>query len=345
MTERLSHAWREMWRPPRRFDDVNLERRFLVDYGRRFAPHRRVAAILGFLIDIVYLLWDYLYSACDPAFAPHLEAVVWNRSITSFLVLPFIAISFGERFKNDEIYASRQVLIIMTILFPPHCRGFLIVPFPYASIYSFMGMFICQIYGFSMMRLRSRPVIVLMATYLVLAALTFSWNWQIKQESLINPASRIYVWLAFSFLVSVGTMGILVCTLLERSERASFMRNEELARRNEAIKQHNHEVTLLNEALRESGLQAQEKAQALIELKERMRQDAERRNREKSQFLAAAVHDLKQPIQAIGNALEPGRRALDRQDVEKARGMFDLAASATQLMREQLAGVLEISRL
>lgn len=334
-----------MWTPPKRFESAALEKAFLADYCQRFASHRRIAGILGLLITAAYILWDYLYGFGDAEFAPVLGAVVLNRSLTAALILPYIALSFTERFARDEGFASRIIVVTLGIQFAFYCRGFLLVPFPYDYMYFFMGMFICQIYGFSMPRLRARPSILLMSACVLLAMLTFAWNWQIKHDTLTSPAARIYVWVAASFLVSVGVMGVFVCTLLESSERASFLRKEELAGSLRLISQRNEEVERLNQALRISMQAEQERADAVIALKERLRQESERRNREKSQFLAAAVHDLKQPIQAIGNALEPGRRALAQYDFEQARNMFELAASATQLMREQLSGVLEISRL
>jgi signal transduction histidine kinase len=345
MKARLSQAWREMWTLPKAFDNEALEQDFLTDYARRVAAHRRLAGLLGLFIDTIYLGWDYIYSIGDPVFAPYLGPIVLNRSVTALAVIPFIVLSLRPRFEDDEGYASRLIILTMLTQFALYCCGFLLAPYPYDYMYFFMGMFICQIYGFSMLRLRARPVFILMGLCLLLAVLSFTLNWHIKQESLISHAARIYVWVALSFIISVGIMGIFVGTMLERSERANFMRTDELNRSNQEIRRHSEEVLQLNAALRHSSQEAHEKAEALIELKERMRQEAERRNREKSQFLAAAVHDLKQPIQAIGNALEPGRQALDRKDIEKARGMFDLAAAATQLMREQLAGVLEISRL
>ncbi len=334
-----------MWTPPKRFESAALEAAFLADYCLRFAPHRRIAGILGFLITTAYILWDYLYGAGDPEFAPVLGAVVWNRSVTAALILPYIALSFTERFARDEAFAGRVIVVTLVVQFALYCRGFLLAPFPYDYMYFFMGMFICQIYGFSMPRLRARESTLLMSACVLLAVLTFVWNWQIKHDTLTSHAARIYVWVAASFLVSVGVMGVFVCTLLESSERASFLRKEELAGSLRLISQRNEEVERLNQALRISMQAEQERSEAVIALKERLRQESERRNREKSQFLAAAVHDLKQPIQAIGNALEPGRRALAQYDFEKARSMFELAASATQLMREQLTGVLEISRL
>jgi two-component system, sensor histidine kinase len=331
MTETFSQAWRQMWTPPHRFEPNVLEDTFLADYCQRFASHRRVAITLGFLIGTAYLVWDYLYSLGDPDFAGFLDQVAWNRVLSSVVILPAFVLSMGDRFNRDERFVTYLLAGTMIVEFALYCRGFMIAPYPYDYMYYFMGMFICLIYGFSMLRLRSRPTIVMMTTMVLLAAVTFAWNWQTKEALLLTPVARIYTQVALSFVVSVAIMGCTVSTLLERSERRSFLRADELTR--------------TNEALRVSGQETEERTQALVELKDRMREEAERRNREKSQFLAAAVHDLKQPIQAICNAIDPGQRALARNDLDGTRRMLDLADAATALMREQLSAILEISRL
>ena len=334
-----------MWLPPNRFDSSETEVAFLGEYCQRFASQRRVALVLGILISIAYLAWDYLYGAGDAEFAPVLGAVMANRVASALLLVPTLAMAMRQRFERDESHATRWLVGMLIVEFAMYCRGFVLAPYPYDYMYFFMGMFICLIFGFSMLRLRSRPTLLAMTILVLMAAATFVWNWQVKQAHLGAPAARIYTWVALSFLISAAMMGVVVCTLLERSERLTFSRANELARLNHSLEERSLQLEHLNEALCISGQQAEERAKALIEMKEQMRQDAERRNREKSQFLAAAVHDLKQPIQAIGNALEPGQRALDHNDVAGARRMIDLAAAATRLMREQLAGVLEMSRL
>jgi len=341
----LLQAWRHMWTPPPRFDAPEDEAAFLQDYCLRFVSHRRVALLLGFLISGAYLSWDYLYSAGDAQFAPSLGAVIQNRIASTLILLPILVSALRPRFAQDEAHATRWLVVMLTVEFAMYCRGFVLAPFPYDYMFFFMGMFICLVFGFSMLRLRSWPTVVAMVILVAMAAATFAWNWQVKQAHLTSPVARIYTWVGLSFLASVAMMGVVVSTLLERSERLTFGRARELALSNEAVQERNQQMLRLNEALHLSSQEAQRRAQALIEIKEQMRLDAERRNREKSQFLAAAVHDLKQPIQAISNALDPGQRALESNDKAGARRMFELAGAATRLMREQLAGVLEMSRL
>jgi signal transduction histidine kinase/ligand-binding sensor domain-containing protein/CheY-like chemotaxis protein len=68
-------------------------------------------------------------------------------------------------------------------------------------------------------------------------------------------------------------------------------------------------------------------------------------NKNKSKFIADAAHDLRQPMQAIGNLLEAAMRSLSRADHAKSRELLELACKATELMRSSFHSVLELSRV
>ncbi|PQO96481.1 hypothetical protein C5614_15300 [Massilia phosphatilytica] len=79
--------------------------------------------------------------------------------------------------------------------------------------------------------------------------------------------------------------------------------------------------------------------------KERSRRLALHENHKKSQFVAEAAHDLRQPMQAIGNLLGAARHALDRGDVDKGRELIGTMHQATNAMRSSFDAVLDLSRL
>ncbi|MFZ6846333.1 ATP-binding protein [Undibacterium sp. RuTC16W] len=83
----------------------------------------------------------------------------------------------------------------------------------------------------------------------------------------------------------------------------------------------------------------------LLRSKEKLRKLAIRQNLDKSKFMADAAHDLRQPLQAIGNLLEAAKHANAREDKVKAQALIHLTQSATQIMRKSFDSVLEISRL
>jgi PAS domain S-box-containing protein len=72
------------------------------------------------------------------------------------------------------------------------------------------------------------------------------------------------------------------------------------------------------------------------------RDAAERANRGKSRFLAAASHDLRQPLQALGLFLA----TLQQRDLpDKTKALLDKMDEALEALEQQFASLLEISRL
>ncbi|WP_406675713.1 two-component regulator propeller domain-containing protein [Sapientia aquatica] len=74
-------------------------------------------------------------------------------------------------------------------------------------------------------------------------------------------------------------------------------------------------------------------------------QEIRQQNFNKSKFIADAVHDLKQPLQAITNFLAATRSAISNKNYPKSRELIDLAQDATQVMRTTFGSILELSRL
>lgn len=105
------------------------------------------------------------------------------------------------------------------------------------------------------------------------------------------------------------------------------------------------ELTHTNALLETSMRIEQDRSETLLRLKDRLRAEAERRDQEKSRFLADAVHDLRQPLQAIGNALDPIGEAIRAGHTANALGLVKMATRASNNMRSQLAAILDLSRL
>lgn len=101
------------------------------------------------------------------------------------------------------------------------------------------------------------------------------------------------------------------------------------------------EMKRINQALEASMLAEQDRSKTLLEL----RMEAERRDRDKSRFLADAVHDLRQPLQAVGNALDPIANAIRTGHTVNALNLVGMANRATEKMRSQLSEILNLSRL
>lgn len=130
-------------------------------------------------------------------------------------------------------------------------------------------------------------------------------------------------------------------------EHAELYANLEaqVSERTLAIRRHSEALDRLNVELAQASQESALRATALVELKEQMRLHAEQRNLEKSRFIAAAVHDLKQPIQAIVSTLRPVEIAFERGDQAAARELLDLTRRAARLLQNQLSAVLDLSKL
>ncbi|OWQ93731.1 hypothetical protein CDN99_04580 [Roseateles aquatilis] len=101
----------------------------------------------------------------------------------------------------------------------------------------------------------------------------------------------------------------------------------------------------MNESLEAAMRTEQERSKSLLEFKDRLRLEAERRDQDKSRFLADAVHDLRQPLQAIGNALDPIGGAIRAGHTANALSLVEMATRASANMRSQLSAILDLSRL
>lgn len=243
--------------------------------------HRRWAVALGVIVTLVFIGWDFGYSAGDPVFAVTLNAVVWNRCLTALMILPALGLAWTKRFEQDEHFANAVLVVGLHVNFLFYCRGFLLVPYPYDYMFFFMGMFINVVCSFALFRLRARPTILLMCLCLVAAALTFGWNVQLKAASLSTYSAQIYLWVALSFLSTIALVGFVVSNLLERTIRHDFLKTAALATSNTALVAHSEKVQQLNLALESVVL--------------RIKQESDARAR----VLAAASHDLRQPLHAL----------------------------------------------
>jgi signal transduction histidine kinase/CheY-like chemotaxis protein len=127
------------------------------------------------------------------------------------------------------------------------------------------------------------------------------------------------LWVGFSsdalissafFLVGTALVGMLTSYLLERYSRNNFLLQRENAR--------------------------------LLDQVEREKNGAEAANASKTRFLAAASHDLRQPLHTIGLLIDCLR---DRQTEPASREMADDIHGAVQSMENLFNGLLDISRL
>jgi len=144
-------------------------------------------------------------------------------------------------------------------------------------------------------------------------------------------AAPMFVPLALMWLLAGPWLGFAVATLI----LLFFGVQMRFARDNLATFEQSFRIRLENQAL------AERLAAERSEL-ERTRDEAVRANREKSRFLAAASHDLRQPLQAL--TLNSGQLARLPLDDEARSIAADIGTSVEQL-RTMLDALLDLSKL
>ncbi len=328
----------------RPFKSQELEHAFRAECSRRFAGQRQAMIVLGAFTWVVFAYWDVdtLRRAGSPSEAYWL--LVGIRVAVFVLLLGLLyATTLGSWFERDERVASLFCAGASYVVFGCAYWQMRLVPTADAEAYYGPGAMVVTIYTLAAFRLPVKTV-----TILYFACLMSPMLWILVEASVRGADLAGDKYYVFRFSNILGAAGMLSASLghqLERSQRLTFLREQELALSNAAFRRQSQELQSLNEEIRLSSQQSEEKALALIDLKEKLRASAERKNQEKSQFLASAVHDLRQPLQAIGNALEPARLCLAKGDSAAAVQMLELAQRASTLMAEQLAAMLEMSRL
>ncbi len=339
-------VWRDMLTPTRAFRSEALERQFLRDYARRFAPERRAMALLAALVWGIYSYWD-LVNLREVAATPltnDMDVVLLLRVFGFVLLLVVTAVAAGPWITHDERRASALFMFSSLSTYLIAYWQMRLVPPDYAHAYYGLALTIIMTAAFTMFRLRGFAILCVMVVCVlapgILLQIEVMWRPEVDLR-----AEQNYIFKVSNTLVALALLGAGLGQQIERTQRATFKREHELALSNQAFQRQSRELEALNEAIRQSSRQTEEKALALVDLKEQLRENAERKNQEKSQFLASAVHDLRQPLQAIGNALDPALRTLADGDVATARSMLTLAQTAAHLMAGQLAAMLEISRL
>lgn len=334
---------RAMLLPPRSFPDEQ-EQAFLDDYARRHVLQRRIAVALSVFTSLSFLPWDLFHFRGQPDFPLSLTEIVGLRLTNFFALLIAFFVSLHPRFAFDERFATRTLVVVTFVCYVSFSATTHLVGYPLDVLYG-VASYLSVVFSYSVLRLRARTIILLMASALLMSAFAYGANTAAKDVGVMSYMEHVQGPVLFHLLASFCLIGIFVGNMAERAERSRFLHERELADNAEDLKRRHSDIERLNEQLAATSRAKELKAAALLRTKEEMRLAAETRSRETSMFLASAVHDLKQPLQAIGNALEPALMAAARDDRRGMLEMLDLTRSAAKLMRDQLGAILELSHL
>lgn len=328
--------------PPQREASAEDENAFLASVGQRLANQRRAAILLGLMAWNSFLFWDIHHALSDPSLTRFLEPLVALRLTGSLVLVVACLLSLRPAFSSNERYASGLILSGNAACALLSGLPMAFMPHPFDMVYS-IGIMLNITFAFSVLRMLARPTIYQMALNGLIAVACLYGDHLNKAD--LAGHDPTYLFKLGSLILVFAITGYCVGNLTERSLREAFQRERQLLLKNNLLAGHNEEIERLNRAMTLTSSELTRKTQALEQAQVSLQQTTERQIREKSMFLATAVHDLRQPIQAITSALEPARRALEKGHPDEARELVNLASEAARIMREQLSAILEISWL
>jgi signal transduction histidine kinase/CheY-like chemotaxis protein len=352
--------------PPQRFQG-SMEDAFRSDYARRFARNRRFAAYLGLLAWSVFALLDLYHIGYNSEIEPLWRQVLGLRLLGVLVLAVGLYLMNAEGFENER-YATRLLCALTLSVYLLTLLLIDIVPFPYDFLYYFTGLFLLQIFVVGLLRIRAGPVLVLNAFLLLVSIGAFLLHTEEKVvgASQLVEAAAYHAWAAWSNLLAFAIVGVAISVELEKTARISFRRELELdtsrqleMEKSKKLAQVNEELALIHEQtesrffqlqklhaeLEQSNSDLANKTEALVRLSDEKRRIAETASREKSIFLAQAIHDVKQPASALIALIPSIKHALNRGQVWQIQKLLDLMAEAGSQMSSSFGAILDLSRI
>lgn len=281
----------------------------------------------GFVLSYNGIAFQYLWP----------EATAWNdwSRIVFLLLAAGLFTSFTIQFVSNAATVARRWHWAPVLLAVALAMGASGLPFPQAVRVAFLVQFVAMVVCFGLALGKVRAGHAHVRVFLV----TFSG---VLIGAVLNTLDMLGITARFGSSIDFEVapqVGSALAVLLFSAALAHRLLEE---RRQRAIAA---ELARTNATLADSMRVQQERSELLLKIKDRLRTDAERRDQRKSRFLADAIHDLRQPLQVIGNALEPIGEAIQAGRTADALGLAGMASRAAGNMRAQLAAIMDLSRL
>jgi signal transduction histidine kinase/CheY-like chemotaxis protein len=333
-----------MLMPPARFRSDSLERAFIEDYAHRFAAQRRTGMFFGLFMWASYIGWDWWHAIRNPQLQGLFPTIFYLRYAGIVLLVALCAAALHpffdkERFANSVLVAgltsSYTLLLIMMM----------ILPFPTNYLYYFVGLIMAMAFLSGVLRIRAVLGIILNILSVIAGAIAFQYSYVGSYDSVFSVMNNYYAWAATTYLISFAFIGWVVVVELERTARNTFARERELTQLTASLAEKNSDLESTNHSLNEAQADLEARTDALVAVKEEMRLRAERENINKSRFLAAAAHDLRQPVQALSHYLEAADYAGNDGSLAKCCEYISRAQGALSLTRASFRAILDLSEL
>jgi two-component system, sensor histidine kinase len=320
---------------PKAFADPALEAQFLEDHSERFCAFRRASTLLALVLWTCFLWWDFSFASNNVLLRERLPYILIVR-IAGFLLLIVSAILVFRPSFRTHAMSQRVILCGIYGLLCMIIALVAITPAPYNYTQHFSGVCLALFVQFSFFYLRSRVVLtagIITMGSIVLAQLT---------AHLLRPED-FYAGMFYMFNVIVVGHG--VCVHAERVSRERFLSEREMASLNNELRSANVSLERKNSELEISKKDQENKTNALLALREQQMIAAQTASREKSNFLAAATHDLRQPMHALNLFLQAAAEAIRNGEFDQAERLINECGRSSVILARLLNAVLDLSRL
>ncbi|MES2994074.1 MAG: response regulator [Pseudomonadota bacterium] len=294
-------VWRAMLTPARAFQPAALEREFLADYARRFADERRAITLLAALLWLPLMCWDLVNMSELGAELSDATLFVGLRAASFCVLLLVAAIAAGPWIERDEHAASALLMFSSITTFVFAYGQMRLLPPEYGHAYYGLALSTIMTAGFAALRLRGLPVLCVMGACVLAPALLLQIEILSRPGVDLRP-EQDYVFKLSNILLVVGALGTALAQQLERTQRAAFLREHELARSNHTLERQRRELETLNGAIRRASQQTEEKSRLLIDAQAALSlalDAAKAASRAKSDFVANMSHEFRTPMNAI----------------------------------------------
>ena len=320
---------------PKPFPDPTVEAHFLEEHSGRFCAFRRASALLALTVWACFLWYDFSFAQRNQPLANIFPQILVLR-LAGVALLVFVgSLTLKSSFATHAaaqrviligVYGCNLLLVLMMI----------VAPSPFNFTQYFVGLYLVFFFQFGFFYLKSKVALTAaIITYVSVAVLQLT----------IKPLQPEDFYAGMFYLFNVIVIGHGVCVHAERVSRERYAAERALGVLNDELFTANVQLENKNLDLLESKKDQETKTRALLALREQQMFAAETASKEKSNFLAAATHDLRQPMHALNLFLQAAAEALRNADINEAARLIDESGRSSVVLARFLNAVLDLSRL
>lgn len=321
-----------------------VEREFQLSYNQERLPLRRVGESLSLVIWLAFSFWDAFSANTDPLFQPfHSTAIAIRFSVAGLLTLLMLYRQILYPYRIDTWFLDLHTVVGFSVMFGGMSIWTILAPEPYKLHDGFTGMLAVMAGGLGLYGVSARCALAMCAVGSSLTLVTIVLCLQQLSSFTLSAAHGYFG--AGIFMLIIMVLVVLQIWVIEANSRRGFLDRRMIDQQRQTLDAQREELVKLNHSLSAALDDNARKMQSVLALKDRLHQERESRSQGLAHLISSAVHDLRQPLQALALLITPVRRALSLGQIDQASYLLDNSSRAIQMMQAQLSALLDLSRL